>query len=124
DGEMARTLKAVLFGCQAAAPHMTRGGAIVNISSTAIDKPAPNCGLYHLGKLAVAGLTRTLAMELGPDGVRVNAIAPGTTITNFTSRYFSNEDGTINEAKRSEWISSMEALVPLRMVGSADDQAL
>ena len=126
DTEMAQTLKAVLFGCQAAAPHMIAAGrgAIVNISSTAIDRPAPNFGLYHLGKLAVAGLTRTLAMELGPRGVRVNAIAPGTTITNFTSRWFSNEDGTIDDVKRSEWISAMEELVPLRMVGSADDQAL
>jgi len=78
DGEMNRTFKAVLYGCQAAAPIMIAAGrgAIVNISSTAIDRPAPNFGLYHLGKVAVAGLTRTLAMELGPRGVRVNAILP------------------------------------------------
>jgi 3-oxoacyl-[acyl-carrier protein] reductase len=126
DREMALTLKAVLYGCQAAARQMLPAGrgSIVNISSTAIDKPGPNYGLYHLGKLAVAGLTRVLASELGPKGIRVNAIAPGTTITNFTSRYFSNEDGTIDEARREEWIATMEQLVPLRMVGSAEDQAL
>jgi len=126
DGEMNRTFKAVLYGCQAAAPIMIASGrgAIVNISSTAIDRPAPNFGLYHLGKVAVAGLTRTLAMELGPRGVRVNAIAPGTTITNFTSRYFTDGDGTVNEEKRAEFIRAMEDMVPLRMVGSAEDQAL
>jgi 3-oxoacyl-[acyl-carrier protein] reductase len=126
DDEMDRTFKAVLYGCQAAAPRMIAagGGAIVNISSTAIDKPAATFGLYHLGKLAVAGLTRTLALELGPNGVRVNAIAPGTTITNFTTRHFSDDAGSIDDAKRTEWIDAMAELVPLRMVGSAEDQAM
>ena len=73
DAELAVALKGVLHGCQAAVPAMRAGGggAIVNMSSTSIDIPAPLTGLYHLGKTAVAAMTRVLALELGPSNIRV-----------------------------------------------------
>jgi 3-oxoacyl-[acyl-carrier protein] reductase len=125
DRAMQGHLKSVLYGCQAAVPHLLRsgGGAIVNMSSTAIDAPAPTSGLYHLAKSGVAGLTRVLANELGPQGVRVNAIAPGVTLTNFSTRHFSDANGVIDEARRAQWIEQMGNLAPLRTVGSAQDQA-
>lgn len=54
-----------------------RGGAIVNISSTAIHHPYPESGAYVVSKTALLGLTRQCAFEWGPDGIRVNAILPG-----------------------------------------------
>jgi NAD(P)-dependent dehydrogenase (short-subunit alcohol dehydrogenase family) len=64
--------------CQAAAPVLARrgGGAIVNFASIAVLHPAGGMGGYAAAKAAVAGLTRSLAVELAPARVRVNAVAP------------------------------------------------
>lgn len=65
--------------CQLCAPHMTQagGGAILNISSMAGDNRAPRMTSYASSKAAVSHLTRNMAFDLGPDRIRVNAIAPG-----------------------------------------------
>jgi NAD(P)-dependent dehydrogenase (short-subunit alcohol dehydrogenase family) len=70
---------------QAAAKDMlTRGkGAIVNIASTGGLEPSPMLGAYCVSKAAVIMLTKTLATELGPRGIRVNCIAPGLVETKF-----------------------------------------
>ena len=99
-------------------------GAIVNMSSTSIDIPAPMSGLYHLGKTAVAALTRVLANELGPAGIRVNAVAPGVTLTPFSTRHFAGDDGQVDEERRREWLATMAAKSPLGVVGEPIDQAL
>ncbi len=118
-------VKSVLYGCQACVPHMQRsgGGAILNMASTAVDMPAATSGLYHVVKTGVVALTRVLAAELGPSAIRVNAIGPGVTLTNFSRRHFSDADGVIDETRREGWIQQMSDLVPLRTVGSAQDQA-
>lgn len=54
-----------------------QGGAIVNISSIAGSRPAPGCALYSATKAALESLTRTMALEWGPRGIRVNAVSPG-----------------------------------------------
>ncbi|MGE0305816.1 MAG: SDR family NAD(P)-dependent oxidoreductase [Acidimicrobiia bacterium] len=81
------TLMGVYFGCQAAARLMTsRGrGSIINMSSTAIDVPTAGLGSYSACKAAVAMLTKVLAVELGPIGIRVNAVAPGFVLTPMTT---------------------------------------
>jgi 3-oxoacyl-[acyl-carrier protein] reductase len=126
DRELAVSLKGVLHGCQAAIPVMRAAGrgAIVNMSSTSIDIPAPTSGLYHLGKTAVAALTRVLANELGPAGIRVNAVAPGVTLTPFSTRHFTGDDGEIDEERRRDWLDTMAAKSPLGLVGEPIDQAL
>jgi 3-oxoacyl-[acyl-carrier protein] reductase len=118
-------LKSVLFGCQAALRVMTGqgSGSIVNVASAVIDAPTPGYGLYAISKAGVASLTQTLALEAGPLGVRVNAIAPGATLTRFTSRHLQTPDGTSDPARLDAFLDAMRARSPLGRVGEAVDQA-
>lgn len=77
-------VKGVLFGCQAAANDMLdRGvqGAIVNTASIRTDTALSGQILYNMTKGAVKMITRTAAVELADEGIRVNAISPGRTVT-------------------------------------------
>jgi 3-oxoacyl-[acyl-carrier protein] reductase len=126
DRSFAINLKGVLFGCQAAVRVMQAqdwGGSIVNVSSTAIDAPARNYGVYAMAKAAVAQLTKTLALEVGRHNIRVNTIAPGMTITPFTSRHLYEPDGTLNQEKYDAFVDQMKKLSPLKRVGEPEDQA-
>ena len=69
-------LKSVLFTCQAAAPHLPRGSSIINLSSLAGKRGSANNSVYCATKFGVNGITQALAKELGPTGVRVNAVCP------------------------------------------------
>jgi NAD(P)-dependent dehydrogenase (short-subunit alcohol dehydrogenase family) len=60
-----------------AARYMTNGGSIVNLASIAAIRGGANISAYTVSKAAVVGMTRAFANELGPRGIRVNAIAPG-----------------------------------------------
>ncbi|MEV5667066.1 SDR family NAD(P)-dependent oxidoreductase [Streptomyces flaveolus] len=71
-----------------------RHGTVVNLSSVTGETPAQGIGLYGVSKAAVSHLTRTLAVELGPD-VRVNAVAPAVVKTRFA--------GALYEARRTRW---------------------
>jgi dehydrogenase/reductase SDR family member 4 len=86
DKIMALNIKGYLFATQRAARHMTAGGrgAIVNVSSTGGVRAAPGLGAYSVSKAAIIMLTRVLARELAPQGVRVNAIAPALVETRFS----------------------------------------
>ena len=80
-------VKGCLFAIQKCAPSMRErgGGSIINMASTAGLDPANFMGLYSVTKAAVIMLTRVLARELGPDKIRVNAIAPGVIKTKFST---------------------------------------
>jgi NAD(P)-dependent dehydrogenase (short-subunit alcohol dehydrogenase family) len=86
DKIMALNLKGYLFAAQRAARAMTAAGkgAIVNVSSTGGVRASPGLGAYSVSKAAVIMLTRVLARELAPAGVRVNAIAPALIETKFS----------------------------------------
>ncbi len=77
DKTLAVNLSSVFYGVRAAAKHMTNGGSIVNTSSMAGRDPFPGSGHYSAAKAGVNMLTKTLALELGPQRIRVNAILPG-----------------------------------------------
>ena len=76
DDMLATNLKSVLFASQAAAALLPRGGSIVNISSLAGKRGSANNAVYCAAKFGVNGLTQALAKELGPAGIRVNAVCP------------------------------------------------
>jgi NAD(P)-dependent dehydrogenase (short-subunit alcohol dehydrogenase family) len=75
-----------------AAKASGRPAAIVNLSSSAGLMGVPNRAAYVAAKHAIVGLTREMAMELGPCGIRVNAVAPGSVRTPLTERYFSDPE--------------------------------
>jgi 3-oxoacyl-[acyl-carrier protein] reductase len=126
DAVLAVNLKGVYFGCQAAGRAMVDGGggSIINIASQGMDHPAPKISVYALTKAAVAMLTRTVALELGPMGVRANSIAPGFIPTPMTAYHWSNPDGTIDGERRRETLDMMAAMSPLRRTGEPLDIAL
>jgi len=125
DRVVAVNVKGTLFGCQAAVRAMAprRSGSIINVSSAAIDLAVPGYGLYALTKSAVAQITQTLATEVGPQGIRVNALAPGATLTKFTERHLRRPDGSVDPQRLEAFVGAMKARSPLGVVGEPLDQA-
>jgi len=81
--------------CQAFAPLLeTARGAVVNVASQAALVSLPQQAAYSAIKGAVAALTRSLAIDWADRGVRVNAVAPGFTVTPMTEAFFENETFT------------------------------
>lgn len=76
DEMVSVNLKGVLFTCRAAARHFSAGGCIINISSLAGKRGSAHNAVYCAAKFGVNGLTQALAKELGPAGIRVNAVCP------------------------------------------------
>ena len=96
-----------------AVPHMPAGSAIVNFSSLAArDGGGPGASLYATAKGAVMTFTRSMAKELGPKGIRVNALAPGTIATSFHDRFNTPENR-----------ERMKGMYPLRREGDTGDIA-
>jgi NAD(P)-dependent dehydrogenase (short-subunit alcohol dehydrogenase family) len=83
DDRMAVNLRHMMFATQAVAPGMRAlgHGSIVNLGSTSWMQGAPGIIAYTTAKSAVLGFTRSLARELGPDGIRVNCVTPGWVMT-------------------------------------------
>ena len=99
-------LKGTFYCCQAVAPLMAAagGGAIITCSSIGARQPSPVTGVpYAAAKAAIGGLTRRLARELGPSGVRVNAVAPGLFLTPRLAERFA----AMAEAERREVLDAI-----------------
>ena len=102
--------------CRAAirALRNSDAGRIINIGSAMSLFGGPGMGSYAAGKHAVVGLTKTLACELGPDGITVNTVIPGAIHTPMTQGIFDSDPDTV-----AHW----EARAPLGRWGTADDIA-
>lgn len=124
DSEWARILRVDLDGVflvsRAAARVMKKQkqGKIINIASIAGLVPLRLQCAYVAAKAGVVNLTRAMAIELGPDGVLVNAIAPGSTLTEGTRKLFYGEDGSFHHA-----VQRMLDHVPLGRPGQPEEIA-
>jgi NAD(P)-dependent dehydrogenase (short-subunit alcohol dehydrogenase family) len=87
------------------------GGSVINVSSIAGLQPQPGGLLYSFTKVGLNMITRSLAREFGPHGVRVNAIAPGLIQTDFSEYFWKNE-----EHRRR-----LETTQPIRRIGQPDE---
>jgi len=113
DRIVAVNLKGYFLCAQAAARVMVDqgSGVIINISSTNEEIPSPNLTHYASAKGGVRMLTRQLALELAPYGIRANAIAPGLIETDM------NRSDIAEEAFRSRRLSR----IPLKIIGTPED---
>jgi NAD(P)-dependent dehydrogenase (short-subunit alcohol dehydrogenase family) len=82
DDILSTNLKGAFWGCKAAASAMREGSNIINISSLAGKRGSSNNSAYVASKFGMNGLTQSLAKELGPKGIRVNALCPVLVRTN------------------------------------------
>jgi len=119
-------LKGTFYCCQAAVRAMVPAGrgCIVNVASSIIDIPAAGNAVYAMTKAGIAMLTRVLADEVGPHGIRVNVVAPGPTMTDFTRHNVADEDGTVDPGRWASFVDRMGSISPLGQVGEPIDQAL
>jgi NAD(P)-dependent dehydrogenase (short-subunit alcohol dehydrogenase family) len=101
DWTIGVNFKHVFFAAQAVVPQMRArgGGSIINMSSIAWMRGAPALPVYAAAKAAIVGFTNSLARSVGPDRIRVNAIAPGMVIT---------------ERQRRLWYPNEQAIAELR----------
>jgi NAD(P)-dependent dehydrogenase (short-subunit alcohol dehydrogenase family) len=107
-------LDSALFCSQAALPSLRASrGCIVNTSSLVAYFPAPGAGAYNAAKAALSSLTEQMALEWGPSGVRVNAVAPG--LVSGTRFSASSTDEAVQAMR--------QPIVPLRRTGRAEDVA-
>lgn len=99
--------------CQMVAPDMIASGrgSIMITSSTGAFSPSEVLGTYNISKLADIALVRNLAAELGPKGVRVNAICPGLIKTDFSRALWDNPEAAQRANQQT----------PLRRLGEAED---
>lgn len=110
-------LGGMVFAAQALAPLMQSGGSILMTSSTAKDRGFMGAALYSASKGAVRALARALACELAPKGIRVNALSPGPTDTDFFARLGLPQDAI------AEMEQALRDSNPLGRMGSAEDVA-
>ena len=81
DDLFARNLRAMFLAAREAAPRMRDGASIINLASITFHIAPPQMSAYVATKGGVLGFTRSLARELGPRGIRVNAVSPGWVMT-------------------------------------------
>ncbi len=120
DNVIAVNLSGTFYCCQAAARRMRQnddgaggGGAIVNVASVGGQIGLARRPAYTASKHGVVGLTKSLARDLGPAGIRVNAICPGLIRTPLTEQYFAED----------AFEEGLRTVVPLGRAGLAADVA-
>jgi NAD(P)-dependent dehydrogenase (short-subunit alcohol dehydrogenase family) len=106
-------LTSAFQGCKAAAARLGAGGVIVNITSGAGTRGSPRTGPYAAAKAGLINLTQTLALELAPRGIRVNAVSPGPVVTE-AFREVLGVAGKLDELART---------IPLGRTGTVEDIA-
>ena len=119
-------LRHVFFAAQAVVPQMQArgGGSIINMSSIAWMRGAPALPVYAATKAAIVGFTSSLSRLVGPDRIRVNAIAPGMVITERQLRLWFPDDSKIEEIRARQAIPDAvtpEDIAQLALFLASDD---
>jgi NAD(P)-dependent dehydrogenase (short-subunit alcohol dehydrogenase family) len=121
DKVLGLNLRSVFVGCKAAMAHLPPGGAIVNVASIAGFTASPGLAAYGAAKAGVVALTRTLAVEAAPQGVRVNCLAPGWVRTELTRRMWSDPETSralVAQIPMGRWADVEELAGPLLLLAS------
>jgi NAD(P)-dependent dehydrogenase (short-subunit alcohol dehydrogenase family) len=126
DWTIGVNLKHVFFAAQAVVPQMRArgGGSIINMSSVAWIRGAPALPAYAAAKAAIVGFTNSLARLVGPDRIRVNAIAPGMVITDRQRRLWFRDEQQIAEFRARQAIPDAvtpEDIARLALFLASDD---
>jgi len=114
DRVMNVNARGAFFGVRTAARRMEAGSAIVNVTSLSSLGPYPDTAHYGASKGAAWSLTQHAALELGPRGIRVNAVAPGTVRTAMAEERLLSMPGLIERLERR---------TPLKRLAQTDDIA-
>lgn len=117
DEVMNVNVKGPLFTVKAATPFLNEGASVIFNTSVVNGKGFPAMGAYAASKAALRSVTRTLAAELGAQGIRVNSISPGPIDTPIYGKHNMPQDAI------DEMASSFPAQVPLGRFGQADEVA-
>jgi NAD(P)-dependent dehydrogenase (short-subunit alcohol dehydrogenase family) len=121
DKVLALNLRSAFVACRAALARLPAGGAIVNVTSVAGFTATPGLAAYGAAKAGIVALTRTLAVEAAPLGVRVNALAPGWVKTELTRRLWSDpasSEALIGGVPLGRWGEPEELAGPLLLLAS------
>ncbi len=121
DKVLGLNLRSVFVGCKAAMAHLPPGGSIVNVASIAGFTASPGLAAYGAAKAGVVALTRTLAVEAAPHGVRVNCLAPGWVRTELTRRMWSDPETSralVAQIPMGRWADVEELAGPLLLLAS------
>lgn len=129
DWTMAVNLRHAVFAAQAVVPQMRErgGGSIINMSSVAWMNGVPDLEAYAAAKAAMVGFTNSLARRVGPDRIRVNAIAPAMVITERQRRLWYQDEGRIAAGLARQCLPDMitaEDIARVALFLAADDSAM
>jgi 3-oxoacyl-[acyl-carrier protein] reductase len=116
------TLMSAVRGIRNALPHFERagGGSILTILSSSIKQPIPNLLISNVYRPGLAGLTKSLAIDLAPQGIRVNGLAPGRIATDRTLQL--NAALAERQGKTpDEIMKASVATIPMGRLGEADE---
>ncbi len=129
DWVMAVNLKHVFFAAQAIVPQMRKlgFGSIINLSSVAWMRGVDDLEAYAAAKAAIVGFTNTLAKRVGPDRIRVNAIAPGAVLTERQRKLWFQDKAQVDDVLSRQYLREIlgpDDIAQMALFLAADDSRM